>query len=131
MASADTGDVGKTNKLGRLRADDAVEHPVLLVDQNGIAKTQTSDSGGDLTNMKPVDLAHVTRRDSKIFRRELDKLKLRHEIIANGVRHGRDVCSGLLDLAPSFRFEGACFTMTTSQVFAFLKHAAKKIWKFG
>ena len=38
MIGADAGYVGEAEKLRRLDADDAVEHAVLLVDQNRIAK---------------------------------------------------------------------------------------------
>ena len=38
MIGADAGYVGEAQKLGRLNTDDTVEHGVLLVDQDRIAK---------------------------------------------------------------------------------------------
>ena len=83
MIGADTGYVGEPQKLGRLDADHAVEHGVLLIDQNRVAKPQTADGSGDLAQMGCLDLAHVACRDNEICWRTLDQRKLRHQIVAS------------------------------------------------
>ncbi len=100
MIGADAGYVGKTQKLRRLDADHAVEHPVLLVDQNRIAKAQAADRVRDLSNMGRLDLTQLAGRDGEVSRRALDKLELGHEIVANGMWRRRRCCKPRQLLAP-------------------------------
>src|SRR5436309_12708395 len=107
MIGPDAGYVGEAQKLRRLDPDDAVEHAVSLVDQNRIAKAQTGDRGRDLPKMSRFDLAHIARRDAEVCRGALDKLELRHEIVANGVwrRRARGELRQFLAPPPAFCLE--------------------------
>ena len=107
MIGADAGYVGEAQELRRLDADDAVEHAVLLVDQNRIAKAQTADRGCDLPKMSRLDFAHIARRDDEVSRRTLDKLELRHKIVANGMwrRRGCGERRELFAPVPAFRLQ--------------------------
>ena len=107
MIGADAGYVGEAQKLGRLDPDDAVEHAVLLVDQNRIAKAQTADRGRDFSDMSCIDLAHVAHREHEVARRALDKLEFRREIVANGMWRTRGCTKPrqLFAPVPAFRLE--------------------------
>ncbi len=122
MRGADTGYVGKAHELRRFEADDTVEHAVLLVDQNRIAKAQTADRGHDLRKVSLLNLAHVACRDDEVFRRTLDKLEFRHEIVANGMRSrrgGGELCQ-LLAPIPAFRHESVLQRVTREERFAMI-----------
>ncbi len=78
MIGADAGYLGKAEKLRRLDPDDSVQHTVLLVDQNRIAKAQAADCVRDLANMSWLDLAHIARREDELSGRAFDKIELGH-----------------------------------------------------
>ena len=56
------GYVGQAQKLCGLNADHPVEHAIVLVDQNRVAKTQTADGGRDLANVSRFVAASLTEQ---------------------------------------------------------------------
>ena len=108
MIGTDAWYAKKAKKFRSLNANDTVQHAILLVDENRMAKPEIADCGRYLSNMRRVDLAHIARREPKTCRHAVDKLELRDDIVANRMvwpSRSRGEVRQLLPPMPAFHHE--------------------------
>jgi len=76
----------ETKATRRLEARGAIKDEIVLADENRGAEAERANRVGDLSHVRRMELADLTRRQLQMLERHVHKFEARQEIIAERAR---------------------------------------------